>query len=265
MKCKFTSLLAIVAATLTFSCSSPASTDQWQLVWEDNFDGNAIDTSVWSKIPRGGSDWDNYMSFFDSCYVVSNGNLTLRGILNTSQSQDTARFLTGGIWTKDKKVFEQGKVEIRAKLESAQGAWPAFWMLGANGKYPANGEIDIMEHLNFDTIVYQTVHSEYTLKHGIKDNPRSGTIGTINPAEYNTYGVELSADSVVFSVNGKNTLSYPKIATDKSGQYPFGNPMYLLIDMQLGGSWVGAVDPSQLPVEMQIDWVRFYQKDVTAK
>ena len=58
----------------------------------------------------------------------------------------------------------------------------------------------------------------------------------------------------------RHTYTYPRIDTDKEGQFPFYQPYYLLIDMQLGGSWVGAVDPKELPVEMWVDWVKYYEK-----
>ena len=64
----------------------------------------------------------------------------------------------------------------------------------------------------------------------------------------------------MFAVNHRHTYTYPRIDTDKEGQFPFYQPYYLLIDMQLGGSWVGAVDPKELPVEMWVDWVKYYEK-----
>ena len=72
--------------------------------------------------------------------------------------------------------------------------------------------------------------------------------------------MELGADSLVFSVNGRRTFAYPRIETDAEGQYPFDKPYYLLVDMQLGGTWVGAIDPDEVPVEMEIDWVRYYRR-----
>lgn len=60
-------------------------------------------------------------------------------------------------------------------------------------------------------------------------------------------------------LNGKRNFVYPRIETEQEGQFPFNIPQYLLIDMQLGGSWVGTVDPADLPVEMEVDWVRHYQ------
>lgn len=257
--------LLLIAAPSAISADKAQKTKapKWKLIWSDEFNtDNLIDSTKWSKIPRGGSDWDNYMADYDTLYAVTDGNLILRGIENGVAPRDTAPFLTGGVWTKDKFSFLYGKIEIRAKLESAQGAWPAFWMLAANnvnGRYPRNGEIDLMEHLNYDSVIYQTIHSYYTLNLGERTNPANGTVPAINPKEYNTFGMEWFPDRLVFTVNGRPTMTYPKIETDKEGQYPFDQPFYLLLDMQLGGSWVGAVDATQLPVKMEIDWVRIYR------
>lgn len=245
---------------LSSACSSRKSAE-WQLVWEEEFNQkDNFDEAVWTKIPRGTADWNNYMSSFDSCYALRDGNLVLRGVVNYTQKNDTAPYLTGGLYTKDKKLFTGGRVEICAKLQGARGAWPAIWMLPNDAKWPAGGEIDIMERLNSDTIAYQTVHSYYTYTLGIKDNPPQGGINSINPEQYNIYSVDIYPDSLVFAINRNHTFTYPRIETDKEGQFPFYQPYYLLIDMQLGGSWVGSVDAKDLPVEMWVDWVRYYEK-----
>lgn len=233
----------------------------WQLVWEDDFDQDGtFDATVWSKIPRGGSDWNNFMSDDDTLFAVRDGQLILRGVQNLTHPEDTAAFLTGGLYTKDKKTFMDGRLEIKAKLNGAKGAWPAFWMLPQEGQWPMGGEIDIMERLNHDSIAYQTVHSHYTYDLGFKDTPPHGSTGPIHPEDYNIYAVELYADSLCFFINDVHTFTYPRIETEQEGQFPFHQPFYLLVDMQLGGSWVGTVDPAEVPVEMYIDWVRFYQK-----
>ena len=232
----------------------------WKLVWEENFDKDGkIDETVWSKIPRGSSDWNRHMSDHDALYDVKDGNLILRGMVNPGLPGDSAPFITGGIYTKDKKGFYGGKIEISAKLGNARGAWPAFWLLPFdNTGWPAGGEIDIMERLNSDAIAYQTVHSHYTVK--LKQTePKKGATGPIRKDEYNVYAVELYPNNLVLSINGEKTLSYPRIETDLEGQFPFDRPFYLLLDMQLGGQWVGEVNPKDLPVEMAIDWVRFYE------
>ena len=263
MKTKtFLALFCLLCISSGFSSCQRHSSDQWKLVWEDNFDQKTgFDPQVWSKIPRGKSDWNNYMTDFDSCFDMRDGNMVLRGIINYSQPNDTAPYLTGGIYTKGKKAFSNGRLEIRAKLNGARGEWPAIWMLPIDAPWPMGGEIDIMERLNHDTIAYQTIHTNYTYNLGIKDNPLSHSVGAINPDDYNVYSVEMYPDSIAFYINDTHTFTYPRIETDKEGQFPFDQPLYLLIDMQLGGSWVGAVDPKELPVEMYVDWVRFYQKE----
>ena len=243
---------------ILISCQQNQS--RWKLVWEENFDKDGvIDETVWSKIPRGQSDWNRHMSDDNALYDVKNDNLILRGMVNPGLSGDTMPFITGGIYTKDKKSFYHGKIEIRAKLGNARGAWPAFWLLPFdNVRYPHGGEIDIMERLNNDTIAYQTVHSYYTINLN-QTVPRKNTAAPIRKDDYNVYGVELYSDSLVFSINGKRTFHYPRIETDLEGQFPFDRSYYLLLDMQLGGSWVGEVNANDLPVEMYIDWVRFYE------
>ena len=96
------------------------------------------------------------------------------------------------------------------------------------------GEVDIMERLNHDSIVYQTVHSHYTYTLGIENNPKHGSTISINPEDFNVYGVDFWPDSLVFHVNGKRNFVYPRIETEQEGQFPFNIPQYLLIDMQLG-------------------------------
>lgn len=260
-------LIGISFFILLFSCSTSSLFSKRKLLWEENFDGpTTFDSRYWTKIPRGTSDWNRYMSGFDSCYAIQDGKLILRGMVNSYLPNDTARFLTGGVYTKDKVSFGFGRWEIRAKLNGAKGAWPAFWLLPQDGSWPESGEIDIMERLDFDSIAYQTVHSNYTHHLNIKDNPPQGSTGKIDPNAFNTYAVELHPDSLVFFINDKQTFTYPRIETDKEGQFPFSeNQYYLLLDMQLGGSWVGEVEVEDLPVEMEIDWVRFYALDKKTK
>lgn len=242
------------------SLSVLASGPKYRLVWMDHFNRPTIDTCSWSKLGRGTSDWNRHMSDGDSLYAVHDGNLILRGVLNADTRQDTARFVTGGICTQHKRTIGFGKVEVRARLGRAQGAWPAIWMLpDGEVRWPKGGEIDIMEHLNHDSIVYQTVHSHYTLELDKTNTPPHGSTHAIDRDGFNTYAVEVLPDSLIFSVNGDRYFSYPRIQTDKEGQYPFGQPYYLLVDMQLEGSWVGKAAPEQLPVEMEVDWVKFYE------
>lgn len=269
--------LRTTLAALLFCATALASTPhKYRLVWQDDFNGTTVDNHSWTKItrlPHGWTpndtesnktklpDWRRYMSDADSLYAVRDSKLILRGALNTNLEADTARFVTGGLYTRHKRTITYGKVEVRARFDSAQGAWPAIWMKpDREVQWPKGGEIDIMEHLNHDNIAYQTIHTYYT--HTLKKDqePPHGSTLPIDRDGFNTYAVEILPDSLVFSVNGRTSFSYPRIEEHKDkGQYPFGEPFYLLIDMQIEGSWVGKADPKQLPVEMEIDWVKFYE------
>lgn len=233
---------------------------RWPLAWADEFDRDDIfATGVWSKIERGQADWNNTMSSHPSLFDLRDGVLILRGKRNDLNVADSVDYLTGGVYTKGAKTFDLGRIEVRCRLQAAQGAWPAIWMLPSNAPWPNGGEIDIMERLNFDSFVYQTIHSHYTVKLNKKTNPKHYTTAPIDSDGYNVYAVEILPDELRFFVNDRFTFSYPRLPeAEQQGQFPFGKDFYLLIDMQLGGKWVGKVKGLREPVEMHIDWVRYY-------
>src|SRR5690606_34657346 len=108
--------ISLFATAFLSSCSMASRLPKKHLVWEENFDGQeTFDTNHWTKIPRGTSPWNSYMSDYDSCYALRDGKLVLKGLINDRLPNDTARFLTGGLYTKDKVSFGFGRWEIRAK------------------------------------------------------------------------------------------------------------------------------------------------------
>ena len=241
--------------------SSNNYNNEWQLIWQDEFNEETLNEAKWSKIPRGKSEWNKYMSDDSLLYEIKESNLILRGVVNENLLNDTAKFLTAGVYSKNRFSVQYGRIEICARLENAQGAWPALWMLPQEDiKWPDGGEIDIMEHLNYDNIFYQTVHSYYTYVLNEKTNPPSHAVVEFDRSVYNIFAVEKYSDKLVFYLNGNKTFEYKNINIDDSkGQFPFDTPYYILMDMQLGGNWVGPINKSQLPVAMYIDWVRVYQ------
>ena len=97
--------MSILFATLILmiSCAQQKEVKRgYTLVWEENFDDSTKLVDNWSKIPRGGSDWNNYMSDYDGLFEVRSGNLILKGIKNTVLPEDSVPYLTGGVYTKDK-------------------------------------------------------------------------------------------------------------------------------------------------------------------
>ena len=233
--------------------------DGWEVIWEDNFN-DSINTNDWSKIPRGKAEWNKHMTNDERCFEIKNGTVILKGIKNNLVPSDPMPYLTGGIYTKGKRTIKYGMIEIRAKFNRVQGAWPAIWLLSNERKWPDGGEIDIVETANLDDIIHQSVHSYYTIYSG-KTEPTK-TLGTpvIDKTKFNIYGAIIKKDSIIFTINGVNTFVYPKIDGDQ--QFPFGDEKYLLLDMQIGGGSGGnIINDLHLPSEMTIDWVRFYQRN----
>ncbi len=275
---RLASPLAVLSLFLSTSCGTG---NRLALAWEEDFEGSALDEKTWSRTTRGTADWNNTQSQDPALLEVRDGMLVLKGIKNPKPATpaelpdgrisvecDTAAYLTAGVVTAGKHLFAaEGRLEIRARLFGARGAWPAIWLLPdeRSGGWPHGGEIDIMERLNHDGMVYQTVHTTYSLSGHENEPPHYGT-NTIRPDEFNVYAVEFHPDSLVFSVNGIRTFAYPRVPElEKADQFPFLHPWYLLIDMQLGGNWVGKVAPEELPVEMHIDWVRHYLPKSSAR
>ncbi len=250
---------------------------EWELVWEDEFDQHELDTTHWTRIGLFTSPqwklpvekWQEHLGCFryitatdDRVVQFDEDNIYLKGIVNPDTlSGDPRPYLTGGIYTWDKFAFQYGRIEIKAKLDPAYGAWPAIWMLSENKIYPDqhNGEMDIMERLNHDEFVYQTNHNHWTLT--IKqEEPERYTTAKINTDDYNIYSVSWYPDKLVYAVNGVESITYPKVPGAGTFQWPYDQPFYLFLDQQLEGSWPGKITkPEELPINMTVDWVRLYQ------
>lgn len=109
-----------IAALLLCQTIIAAKPHKYRLVWQDNFKGTTFDKRSWTKIPRGSADWNRHMSDADSLYAVKDGKLTLRGVNNRTEKQDTARFITGGLYTKGQAHhwLRQGGSARKAKLRT---------------------------------------------------------------------------------------------------------------------------------------------------
>lgn len=248
---------------------------EWELVFSDDFDGNSLDSSKWNKIDYVSwnvSDWRQYQSRDEELVSLNgDGTVSLWGKYGnyTSQADPTglnATYACGGIFTNKTFTFQYGYVEVRAKFDSAMGAWPAIWMMPVNGPWPQSGEIDIMEHLNYEGIVHQTLH--YNDANGAKTT--SGTVNAqggstayftsvADKADFHTYGVEWTPEGVKFFMDGNLTLHTPTESINPN--WPFNkenNPYYLMLDMQLGGSWAGAPGDLGDGVAMTVDYVHVY-------
>ncbi|HLF33087.1 MAG TPA: glycoside hydrolase family 16 protein, partial [Cyclobacteriaceae bacterium] len=244
---------------------------EWGLIWEDNFNNGYLDTMHWSRIGLFTSpEWKvpverwrevhhcfRYITATDDRVVqFDTGNILLKGIINPdSLTGDPRPYLTGGIYSRNKFAFQYGRIEIRAKLDPACGAWPAIWMKSDQDIYPNqhNGEMDIVERLNHEDSAYQTTHNHYTITLK-QDTPKKYAKAPIKPDDYNIYSVSWYPDKLVYAINGVVSYVYPKIPGAGTYQWPFDQPFYLIIDQQLEGSWPGYIThPEELPINMTVD------------
>jgi len=255
---KTKTLILLSAAVCLFGCK--ASAPGWSLVWTEDFNGPAIDTSTWSRVSLGPYDWNNMMSLREDLAYIENGELVLLGKVNDGSSPDTTRFVTGGVQSCGKVSFTLAKFEIKARFNSAGGFWPALWLM-PDCSFPKEkyAEVDLMEHLNSDPFVYQTVHSGYTLN--VNDSiPPHHTTAPVDPDGWNIYGVEIYKDSLCLFTNGEKSFTYPRVDS-LANQFPWAEfPFYMILSNQLEGGWVGKVtDPGELPSELRVDWIKVYE------
>lgn len=230
----------------------------WKLVWEEDFNTDGpVNNEKWSLVSKGTSDWKQYMTPSNELAFVQGGSLILKA------RKTTTGYETSGITSANKYHVKYGKVEVRAKLSAGQGTWPAIWMMpqqSVYGSWPKSGEIDIMEHLNHDTKVWQVIHSHYVDNLGIKNDPQYSSTTPFTVGAYNTFGIEWFPDKIDFIVNGAVTFSYPKKANLPADQlqWPFDQSFHLILNQALGGAWVGTINDAVLPVQTEIDYVKVF-------
>ncbi len=243
-----------------------ASAQDWQLVWSDEFDYNgAPDESKWT-FQTGGNGWGNnelqhYTTRLDNARVDGEhlviearkedygGNAYTSARLNSSES-----------WT-------YGRYEIRAKLPTGRGTWPAIWMLYSEAPYgnrgwPDNGEIDIMEHVGYDPdVVHATVHTK-AFNHRLgTQRGQSKRVPTAR-SEFNVYAIEWTPAEIRAYVNDDLYFTFANDESYSWPEWPFDHDFHLLLNLAVGGDWGGAqgVDDSVFPQEMVVDYVRVYEE-----
>ncbi len=260
---------SLVITACVFSlmqCSDDAQkvTNFNTLVKNDEFNtAGAPDPLIWNyNIGTGQNGWGNselqYYTDRSKNVTVQNGYLIISAL---KESYNGSAYTSARLLTKDKFDQKYGRFEARIKLPWGQGIWPAFWMLGADidtNPWPAAGEIDIMElRGQTPTTILGTVHGpgyaggqsiskSYTLKNGRFDT------------EFHVFGIEWGPEYVNFYVD--NVLYNQITPADVKGEWVFNKPFFILINMAVGGNFVGAPNSETVfPQTMLVDYVRVYK------
>jgi beta-glucanase (GH16 family) len=263
-------LAAAGCATAQTSFPAGGMPDGYKLVWADEFDRDGLpDPAKWNYDTefneRG---WFNKeKQYYTKARLenarVANGKLiisarkeALRSMVDWGgQKYSSARLITRG-----KASWTYGFIEVRAKLPCALGSWPAIWMLGSKGKWPEDGEIDIMEHLGKEPNV--VLGSIYT---GAYNWPKNTPITTKTPVpdtcgSFHNYQLTWTPERLVIGVDGRNFQQLLNTLDGDYQKWPYDSPQYLLLNLAVGGDLGGPVDDQSFPWQFEVDYVRVYQR-----
>ena len=260
-------IVALLGAALA-ACDNGAAENEasWQLVWSDEFEGPAgqlPDPANWAF--DIGTDWGNAQLEFDTdrpenVSLDGNGNLAITA---RRESYQGSAYTSGRIKTQG--LFEQayGRFEARLRLPAGQGIWPAFWMLGndidAVG-WPECGEIDIMEYRGQEpSLVLGTIHGPgYSASAGVSG--RYALQGARFDTDFHVFAIEWTEDGIDWFVDDDFYHSVDR--SDPSGRWVFDHPFFILLNVAVGGGFVGPPNESTtFPQSMLVDWVRVYQRE----
>lgn len=236
-----------------------------RLFWSDEFLDRPIDIRKWN-FDQGTNKWgnhelQNYVNKEDNAFI-RDGKLVIRAI-KTGAAQNVGDFTSARLNTKGKLEINRGRVEVRARLAGGRGMWPAIWMYGTAAQ-PYYTELDIVEYVGCDkNIVYGTIWNSDALANAEHKITSSRKLTGVED-EFHIYGMDWNDDGISFYIDTPSNVYLDFKPTDKSDKkvWPFDNPLYLILNVAVGGDWGGmrGVDDSVFPSEMEVDYVRIFQK-----
>lgn len=235
----------------------PKPRPTYTLIWSDEFSGPAIDPAVWN-METGSLGVNNEKEYYQAANAaIESGNLVITA---KKESVGGMPYTSARMNSMGKISATYGRIEARIKVPLGAGFWPAFWMLGANigtVNWPRCGEIDIMEHVNDNNIMYGTMH--WQAGGGHVQYGQQTTVST--PDDYHIYAVEWDANEIRWYVD--DTLFVTgNIKDNINSTEAFHLPFFILLNFAVAGDFPGqTVDETKLPAKMYVDYVRVYKAD----
>lgn len=244
-------------------------TGSWELVWNDEFDYEGLPYSTkWSYDTKGNEyGWGNneaqhYTSHNPDNAFVENGILTITARID---SMGGKKYTSARLITKDNGDWLYGRFEVKAKLPSGLGTWPAIWMLPTDWEYggwPASGEIDIMENVGYDpdTIVGSAHTESYNHLKGTQKSAR--IYAPTSYTDFHVYALEWDENEYRLYMDDYHYFTFENEGTGFK-EWPFDKRFHLLLNLAIGGNWGGkeGIDDSLFPHKFLIDYVRIYKQE----
>jgi beta-glucanase (GH16 family) len=244
----------------------PTATPEWQregwtLTWQDEFDGDELDTTKWTHELGGhgfgNAEWQYYSDRPENSRL-EDGQLIIEAHEEDfmGKSYTSARLIT-----RNKFTQAYGRYEARLKLPYGQGIWPAFWMLGedlSSAGWPDAGEIDIMEHIGREPMrVYGTVHGPgYSGENGVGG---SHDLGEALSDDFHLFAVEWEPEEIRWYFD--DILYFTVTPDDVPGEWVYDHPFFMILNLAVGGYWPGYPDETTtFPQQYIVDYVRVYER-----
>jgi beta-glucanase (GH16 family) len=239
--------------------------------WEENFNGPADvapDPALF-QYRSGGNGWGNqeletYTKRTKNASLDGKGNLQIRAVRETFKGTDgiTRQWTSARLDSLDKWAFTTGTVAIRMKVPVGVGLWPAFWLLGtdiATAGWPNCGEIDVVEAMGGYNGVFQTIHGPNGTKAGYQySSATQAPKGVSVDAAYHVFSVTRSSGRIEFGIDGKRSGVITPKSLKKSESWSFDKPMFLVINLAVGG-WPGLPTVKTPPTSsLVVDWIHYY-------
>lgn len=240
----------------------------YKLIWEDNFDGNSLNTTYWTALKQNGGGNGEVNYYLPENVSVHDGCLHL---VAKDEKYSLKDYTSGMVTTQNKVKFKYGKVEARISVPHGVGNWPAFWLLpndNVYGQWPRSGEVDIMEHVGKDLTMHSMACHTKMKNGGNSWQYISRSCDNLED-NFHVYGLEWvekyhsGADALIFYRDGERQIikvQQQNVEESTWEDWPFNQDFYIILNLALGGSWGGTtIDKSAFPMDMMIDWVKLYE------
>jgi beta-glucanase (GH16 family) len=266
---------AVLAATLVgIACAdpggvvasappAPAPPAGLTLVFSDEFEtAGSLDPAKWAyEVGYIRNDEKQYYTSRPENVRAESGHLVIEARKEAYQGY---AYTSASVHTLGRFELLYGRVEVRAKLPTGRGAWPAIWTLGVNrGQvgWPACGEIDIMENVGFDPLrIHASVHTA-AYNHTI-GTQKTASVAVADPSQdFHVYSLDWYPDRIEVALDGRVYFTFQNEGTGDRG-WPFDKPQHLILNLAIGGAWGGqkGIDDALFPKRYLVDYVRVYRR-----
>lgn len=258
----------------------PAAPKGFFLAWADEFnkDGKPSDES-WS-FEQGFTRNEELQWYQEDNANIKDGILVIEGrrerVKNDRyepesrdwrRNREFAEYTASSINTRGKKEFKYGIIEVRAKIDTAEGMWPAIWTLGTSKGWPANGEVDIMEfyRVNDEPTILANAAWAHPEKRAAWDEAKIPFSEFLKkypdwPEKFHIWKMDWTKDYILLYLDGEllNEVDLSKTLNPDSYN-PFHQPHYILLNLAIGSN---GGDPynTEFPLKYKVDYVRVFQK-----